>query len=135
VTKNKLLFYRQLVPLHRLWINKSYHGKMTSVYIEVIPMTINKTDNKVCEACGCAGEIGFVIKEGDEVSEVQISAENEQQLESELNKYVTLSKQVCASSSHEVSHPSDDKLSLVARFQFEVSAEKIIFEMKARSLR
>lgn len=89
----------------------------------------------MCEACGCAGEIGFVIKEGDDVSEVQIRAESKQQLEAELNKYVTLSKQVCANSNHEVTHAEDDELSLTARFQFEVSAEKIIFEMKARSLR
>ena len=32
---------------------------------------MNKTTEKaeVCEACGCAGEMGFIIKEGDDIAE------------------------------------------------------------------
>jgi len=89
---------------------------------------------QVCEACGCAGEMGFIIKEGDDVAEVSIFAEGKTLLEAELNKYVDLAKQVCAAVEYEVSPIDEDSSELTARFKFEVSAEKLIFELKTRSL-
>lgn len=88
----------------------------------------------VCEACGCAGEMGFIIKEGDDVAEVTIYAKGKTLLESELTKYVELAKQVCADVQHEVTEIEETSTELTARFKFEVSAEKLIFELKTRSL-
>ncbi|MFM2587168.1 YfcZ/YiiS family protein [Vibrio sp. TBV020] len=89
---------------------------------------------QVCEACGCAGEIGFIIKEGDDVAEVTIYAAGQALLESELAKYIELAKQVCANVKYEVTPIEEASSELTARFQFEVSAEKLIFELKTRSL-
>lgn len=89
---------------------------------------------QVCEACGCAGEMGFIIKEGDDVAEVTIMAAGQALLESELAKYVELAKQVCANVQHEITPIEQDSTELTARFKFEVSAEKLIFELKTRSL-
>ena len=57
---------------------------------------MNKTTEKaeVCEACGCAGEMGFIIKEGDDIAEVVIHAEHKKALETELEKYVALAFEV-----------------------------------------
>ncbi len=88
----------------------------------------------VCEACGCAGEMGFIIKEGDEVAEVTIRANGKELLEAELARYVELAKQVSANSEYESSGLEEDATELTARFKFEVSAEKLIFELKTRSL-
>ncbi|CAK4074166.1 YfcZ/YiiS family protein [Vibrio sp. MarTm2] len=88
----------------------------------------------VCEACGCAGEMGFIIKEGDDVAEVTIYAQGKALLESELAKYIELAQQVCAAVQYEVSPIEEESNELTARFKFEVSAEKLIFELKTRSL-
>lgn len=89
---------------------------------------------EVCEACGCAGEMGFIIKEGDDVAEVTIMATGKALLEAELAKYTELAKQVCENVEWEVSSVSEESTELTARFKFEVSAEKLIFELKTRSL-
>ncbi|ASU23851.1 hypothetical protein CCZ37_14800 [Vibrio qinghaiensis] len=98
-------------------------------------MSIEKdVDIQVCEACGCAGEIGFIIKEGDEVAEVMVMAPNKAQLAAEFEKYLALAKQVSDNVEFEVSPLDDNSTELHARFKFEVSAEKLIFELKSRSL-
>ncbi len=91
-------------------------------------------EHEVCEACGCAGEMGFIIKEGDDVAEVMIFAEGKTLLEAELNKYIDLAKQVCANVEFELTPITEESKELTARFKFEVSAEKLIFELKTRSL-
>ena len=88
----------------------------------------------VCEACGCAGEMGFIIKEGDDVAEVTIFSEGKALLEAELNKYIELAKQVSENVEYEVTAIEETSKELTARFKFEVSAEKLIFELKTRSL-
>lgn len=92
------------------------------------------TEKEVCEACGCAGEMGFIIKEGDNVAEVIIHGSDKSLLQAELNKYIELAKQVSAEVQYEISEIEDGSTELTARFQFEVSAEKLIFELKTRSL-
>lgn len=94
----------------------------------------DQTNNPVCEACGCAGEIGFIIKEGDDVAEVIITANNKALLEAKFNEYLVLAKQVCARVDYSMSPLEEDSTELHAYFKFEVSAEKIIFELKSRSL-
>lgn len=90
--------------------------------------------NEVCEACGCSAEMGFFIKEGDEVAEVTIYANDKDQLQGELDKYVALAKEVCAAAEFESTPIEEGTTELNARFKFEVSAEKLIFELKSRSL-
>ncbi|MDF2155150.1 YfcZ/YiiS family protein [Vibrio sp. CAU 1672] len=97
-------------------------------------MSVELEQNPVCEACGCAGEMGFIIKEGDEVSDVTIFANSKALLEAELAKYVELAKSVCKGVEYNVSELTEDSTQLTVRFKFEVSAEKLIFELKTRSL-
>lgn len=92
-------------------------------------------EDEVCEACGCSAEMGFIIKEGDDVAEVSLFGENKSQMEVELQNYVALAKEVNANMEYDVSPMADDAKELHARFKFEVSAEKLIFELKTRSLR
>jgi len=97
-------------------------------------MSVELEKNQVCEACGCAGEIGFIIKEGDEVADVTVFAQTKTELESELQKYIELAKSVCSDVEYNVSTITDESDQVTARFKFEVSAEKLIFELKTRSL-
>jgi uncharacterized protein YfcZ (UPF0381/DUF406 family) len=96
--------------------------------------TNNSVDIDVCEACGCAGEIGFIIKEGDEVAEVTIIAADHALQDAELAKYIAMAKQVCANVVYEIAPRTENATELHAKFKFEVSAEKLIFELKSRSL-
>ncbi|MCE0495334.1 YfcZ/YiiS family protein [Vibrio salinus] len=91
-------------------------------------------ENDVCEACGCAGEMGYVIKEGDDVAEVTITGKDKAALEQEFERYLSLAKQVNPAVQFEKSPVNDDATELTANFTFEVSAEKLIFELKSRSL-
>ncbi|MDC0611438.1 YfcZ/YiiS family protein [Vibrio sp.] len=91
-------------------------------------------ENEVCEACGVAGEMGYIIKEGDDVADVTIVANSKALLEQEFAKYVELAKQVNANVEYEHSPIDEHAKELTGRFKFEVSAEKLIFELKSRSL-
>jgi uncharacterized protein YfcZ (UPF0381/DUF406 family) len=97
-------------------------------------MTISKSDIEVCEACGTAGEMGFIIKEGDDVSEVSLFAESKEQLEREIQKYIELAKSVNDKVEYDFPALTDDSKELHAKFKFEVSAEKLIFDLKTRTL-
>ncbi|PIB12924.1 YfcZ/YiiS family protein [Vibrio rotiferianus] len=97
-------------------------------------MSVELEENQVCEACGCAGEIGFIIKEGDDVADVTIFAESKAALEAEFAKYLELAKAVCADVEYNTSELNEESKELKARFKFDVSAEKLIFELKTRSL-
>ncbi|CAM3746252.1 hypothetical protein VA7868_03360 [Vibrio aerogenes CECT 7868] len=96
--------------------------------------TNDPVENDVCEACGTFGEIGYIIKEGDNVADVKIMGGTNEALQSELDKYIELAKQVCANVKYEADPINEETQELTARFEFEVSAEKIIFELKSRSL-
>lgn len=96
-------------------------------------MSFKTEESDVCEACGVAGEMGFIIGEGDEVAEVTVFASEKSQRENELSKYVELAKQVCANVEFEAEDDAE-KGQTLARFKFEVSAEKLIFELKTRSI-
>ncbi|WP_140135918.1 DUF406 family protein, partial [Vibrio parahaemolyticus] len=47
---------------------------------------------------------------------------------------IELAKSVCAGVEYNVSELTEESKELTARFKFEVSAEKLIFELKTRSL-
>ena len=97
-------------------------------------MTSEVEQNVPCDSCGCSAEMGFVIKEGDDVAEVSIFASNKAQLEAEFANYLSLAKEVCAEVEHSIELTNDDK-ELHARLKFSCSAEKLIYELKTRSLR
>lgn len=99
-----------------------------------IKQKIQQEESQLCEACGCSAEVGFIIKEGDEVAEVSLFAESKQQLEQAFEQYVSLAKSVNSDVQFEVSALTEESKELHARFRFEVSAEKLIFELKSRSI-
>ncbi|OAN11272.1 hypothetical protein A3K86_20160 [Photobacterium jeanii] len=89
---------------------------------------------QACEACGVSAEMGFVIKENDDVAEVKVFANGKTALEAELNNYLALAKEVNDSFKYETTELKDDSQELTARIQFECSAEKLIFELRSRSI-
>ena len=89
---------------------------------------------EVCEACGVAGEMGFIINVGDEVSEVSLFASTKEAVETEFTKYLELAKQVNAAVEHEIKIEEKEQFELHAKLKFEVSAEKLIFDLKSRTL-
>lgn len=89
---------------------------------------------EVCEACGVAGEMGYVINEGNEVSEVSLFGSSKEAVEAELAKYLELAKSVNAAVEHQFDVEEKEQFELHAKFKFEVSAEKLIFDLKSRSL-
>lgn len=96
-------------------------------------MTTEIQENQVCEACGCSAEMGFIIKEGDDVAQVTLYGTEDSQLDAELNKYVELAKTVSDEVQHET-QKLEGESGLQIRFKFTCSAEKLIFELKTRSL-
>ncbi|WP_117233148.1 DUF406 family protein [Vibrio maerlii] len=96
-------------------------------------MSFEVEENGVCEACGVSGEMGFIIKEGDDVAEVTVIADSKDAREQELNKYIDLAKQISKEIEFETSE-NEANSELTARIKFEVSAEKLIFELKSRSI-
>ncbi|AZL86727.1 MULTISPECIES: YfcZ/YiiS family protein [Aliivibrio] len=97
-------------------------------------MSSDVEQNVPCDACGCSAEMGFIIKEGDDVAEVSIFADNKSQLNAEFANYLTLAKEVCAEVKTDIEITENEK-ELHARLQFSCSAEKLIYELKTRSLR
>ncbi|WED24334.1 DUF406 family protein [Vibrio sp. JC009] len=91
-------------------------------------------ENEICEACGVSAEMGFIIKEGDDVAEVSLFAESKEALLAEFAKYEALAKEVNSDAQIEVGALDDDAKELHARIKFDVSAEKLIYELKTRSL-
>ena len=89
--------------------------------------------NETCDSCGCFAEIGTIIGEGDDVMELVIEAAAEADAREKFAAYEALAKQVTAKSSSELSRGPDGVI-LKARLQFTCTAEKLIFEMRARSL-
>ncbi len=90
------------------------------------------TQYQTCEACGVSAEMGFIIKENDDVATVTVLAADAESANVELNKYLMLAKEVNANFKHESSAFNDGKQE--TRVQFECSAEKLIFELRSRSV-
>ena len=91
-------------------------------------------ENEICETCcSMAGEIGFVIKQGDEVSDITISGDVYEEMKARLQEYIIIAQDINKNVIlEEVFNGKTNKLS--ARLFFEASAEKIIFELKTRHL-
>lgn len=91
--------------------------------------------NETCDSCGCFAEIGTIIGEGDDLMELVIEAAAEADARAKLAAYEALAKQVTAEAqvSSELTQGANGVL-LKARLQFTCTAEKLIFEMRARSI-
>ncbi|HIF9214141.1 TPA: YfcZ/YiiS family protein [Photobacterium damselae] len=97
-------------------------------------MTQDVQEYQTCEACGVSAEMGFIIKENDDVADVTIFANGKAALEAELANYLALAKEVNENFKFEVSPVEENSTELTARIQFECSAEKLIFELRSRSI-
>ena len=98
-------------------------------------MSVEDKVQETCDSCGCFAEIGTIIGEGDDVLDLVIAAPTEQAARAKLASNETLAKQV--SEEADVSCSLDqvaDGVELKARLQFTCTAEKLIFELRARSL-
>lgn len=91
-------------------------------------------DPEVCEACGVAGEMGYVIGDDDLVATVTIHAINGQAIREQFQKYLDVADKVASEFTYESSVIEEDTTEMTAKLKFDVSAEKIIFELQTRSL-
>lgn len=92
-------------------------------------------ESTVCDACGVTAEMGYIIGEGDDVAEVSIFAHDRESALTEFHAYHQLAMGVSSNVQHDLNLDSDfDFASLTVKFKFEYSAEKIIFELRSRSL-
>ncbi|AMG29086.1 DUF406 domain-containing protein [Grimontia hollisae] len=96
---------------------------------------MSQEDYQVCDACGVTAEVGFIIGEGDEVAEVEIFAEDKASAVAEFQRYLDLAKQVNENVIHDLNENAELSLNpLTVKLKFECSAEKLIFELRSRSL-
>nr|WP_086939980.1 DUF406 family protein [Thaumasiovibrio occultus] len=95
-------------------------------------MSDQTTQYEACEACGVSAEMGFVIKEGDDVASVTITAPDQTAAQGELEKYLELAKEVNAAFTYQAADFAEGKLEVLVKF--ECSAEKLIFELRSRSI-
>lgn len=98
-------------------------------------MSVKEQVHETCDSCGSMAEIGTIIGEGDDLMELVIEAPTEADARAKLAAYEALARQVTAeaSCSSELSQGNGGVI-LKARLQFTCTAEKLIFEMRARSL-
>ncbi|ATF08665.1 DUF406 family protein [Candidatus Enterovibrio altilux] len=94
---------------------------------------MNHKEYQVCDACGVAVEIGYVISEGDDVADVEIFASNKTAAIAKFHDYLALAKQVNAYVIHDFDEATDFAFNrLQVKLKFECSAEKLIFELRSR---
>ncbi|MBQ8708892.1 MAG: DUF406 family protein [Succinivibrionaceae bacterium] len=87
-----------------------------------------------CAECGATAEIGTVIRAGDDVYRGEISAENPQAVASLYQKYLDLAQSVCGELKSEYTDENGGKARKYT-FAFTCTAEKMIFELRARNIR
>lgn len=91
--------------------------------------------NETCDSCGCFAEIGTVIGEGDDVMDLTIDAGSEPEAMAKFAAYEALAKQVSAEVEVQQQLSAQaEGVQLTARLQFSCTAEKLIFEMRARAI-
>lgn len=96
---------------------------------------MTQQENQACDACGVTAEMGYVILEGDDVAEVTIFAENKDMALAEFQGYMTMAKKVNENVIHNLDENADFPTNpLIIKLKFECSAEKLIFELRSRSL-
>ncbi len=96
---------------------------------------MSQEEYQVCDACGVTAEMGYVISEGDDVAEVQIFAQSNEEASKEFERYLSLAKTVNPNVMHDFGQAEEVFDSQVmVKLKFECSAEKLIFELKSRSI-
>lgn len=96
---------------------------------------MSQEENQVCDACGVTAEMGYIILEGDDVAEISIFAQDKSVALAEFQQYLHLAKQVNKNVVHDLDENTAFSLNpLTVKLKFECSAEKLIFELRSRSL-
>ena len=96
---------------------------------------MSQEDIQVCDACGVTAEMGYMIGEGDEVAEVQISAPDQASAATEFDRYLSLAKSINENVVHDFDALTlSEPVQVTVKLQFECSAEKLIFELRSRSI-
>ncbi|MGL4206452.1 MAG: DUF406 family protein [Aeromonadaceae bacterium] len=98
-------------------------------------MSVEEHVQETCEACGCVAEIGSVISEGDETLHFTIESDDAAEVEARLAKYEALAREIYPEVI--VAKQASDlagRFSLEVALQFSCTAEKLIFEMRARAI-
>ncbi|OOE99362.1 DUF406 family protein [Salinivibrio sp. IB643] len=95
-------------------------------------MKENQTD--ACDACGVSAEIGYIISEGDDIAEVTIQANSPEAIAARFEQYLDLAKSINPAVKHDFDSQHIKNDALTIKMQFECSAEKLIFELRSRSL-
>lgn len=96
-------------------------------------MSVTEQVQECCDACGCYAEVGTIISEGDETLLLPIEADSEQAALARLDQYAALAKQVCDAVVIQQQWQAETGVLNVA-LQFTCTAEKLIFEMRARAI-
>lgn len=96
---------------------------------------MSQEENQVCDACGVTAEMGYMISAGDDVAEVSIFAKDKATVVAEFKQYLALAKQVNEKVIHDFDENGTFSIDpLIVKLTFECSAEKLIFELRSRSL-
>jgi len=90
--------------------------------------------NETCDSCGCFAEIGTIIGEGDDVMDLVIEAAPRRMPAPSWLPMKLWPTGHCRSSSEQRTDQGANGVILKARLQFTCTAEKLIFEMRARSI-
>ncbi|MGL5949762.1 MAG: YfcZ/YiiS family protein [Aeromonas sp.] len=91
--------------------------------------------DETCDSCGCFAEIGTIIGEGDEVMELVIEAPTSAEALAKLAAYEALAQKVTPEATlSQTLQETAAGVTLTATLQFSCTAEKLIFEMRARSI-
>ncbi len=97
---------------------------------------VMKTNDDICEACGVLAEVGTIIKDGDDVVVIPVEGDNEADARARQERYIEIAKQACADVqvNSELQQAAEGVV-LNTTLKFTCTAEKMIFEMRARSVR
>lgn len=96
-------------------------------------MSVQEQVQECCDSCGCYAEVGTIIGEGDESVVLPIEAASEAEAQARLAQYAALAKQICDAVVIQQQWQADTGV-LTAGLQFTCTAEKLIFEMRARAI-
>lgn len=98
-------------------------------------MSVTEHVEETCEACGCVAEIGSLINEGDDQLTLDVTAASLAEAQARTERYVTLAKAVYADVSvAQQVKDGGEPASITLQLGFSCTAEKLIFEMRARAI-
>ncbi len=87
-----------------------------------------------CTECGATAEIGTVIKTGDDVYQGTIDTDNKTKTKDIYNKCLDLAKSISDELEFNFSSENDEK-TIRYTFKFTCTVEKMIYEMRVRSIK